>query len=152
VDTSLKSRALDYLQRHNVLTLATSGATGVWAAAVFYVNDGFTFYFLSSPTSRHSRNIAAQAMVAGTIQEDYRDWPEIKGVQLEGIAVQLAGAARLEAMRRYAAKFPLVGNLDKAPAAVIAALNKVVWYRLTPSRLYFIDNSRGFGHRDEITL
>jgi len=26
----------------------------------------------------------------------------------------------------------------------------VRWYRLEPQRLYFIDNSRGFGHRDEI--
>jgi hypothetical protein len=25
-------------------------------------------------------------------------------------------------------------------------------YRLEPTRVYFIDNARGFGHRDEIPL
>ncbi|APR05899.1 hypothetical protein [Thauera chlorobenzoica] len=37
---------LTYLQRHHVMTLATHGAGGPWAAAVFYVNDGADLYFL----------------------------------------------------------------------------------------------------------
>lgn len=152
MDTLQKERTLAYLQQHNVLTLATSGPEGLWAAAVFYVNVNFTLYFLSAPTSRHSQNIATQPAVAGTIQEDYRHWPDIKGVQLEGIAVRLQGEARLAAMRRYAAKFPVMANLQQAPAAIAQAFEQVAWYRLTPSRLYFIDNSRGFGHRDEIQL
>jgi hypothetical protein len=28
----------------------------------------------------------------------------------------------------------------------------VRWYRLVPERLCFIDNSRGFGHRDEFAI
>jgi hypothetical protein len=28
----------------------------------------------------------------------------------------------------------------------------VNWYRLRPERVYFIDNSKGFGQRDEIIL
>lgn len=148
----LRQPVLDYLHRHNVLTLATHGPAGLWAAAVFYVNDGFTFYFLSSPDSRHGQNMAAQPHVAGTVQADTGEWAEIKGVQLEGEVTRLEGAARLAAIRRYGAKFPIVGNLEHAPAAIVAAFNKVAWYRLTPSRLYFVDNSRGFGHRDEIPL
>ena len=30
-----------------------------------------------------------------------------------------------------------------------ADLAKIAWYRLLPTRMYFIDNSKGFGHRDE---
>ena len=61
---------------------ATRGPEGPWAAAVFYANTGFALYFLSSPTSRHGRNIGGNAKAAATIQEDYSDWREIKGIQL----------------------------------------------------------------------
>ena len=72
-DPGARGRALDYLAGHNVMTLATHGPEGPWAAAVFYVSDGFDLYFISSPGSRHSRNVAAQAAAAATVQEDYRD-------------------------------------------------------------------------------
>jgi uncharacterized protein YhbP (UPF0306 family) len=145
-----REAALDYLQRHNVLTLATTGPEGVWAAAVFYVNRGFTCYFLSAESSRHSRNIAQNPQVAATVQEDYGDWPDIKGVQMEGTVRLITGAERLAAIARYGAKFPVVGNLAAAPPEIIRAMQRVAWYRLEPTRLYFIDNSQGFGHREEI--
>lgn len=140
-----------YLQEHHVATLATSDAS-VWAAAVFYVNDGYTIYFLSSPTTRHCRNLARNARVALTIQEDYADWPEIKGVQLEGEASELSGSEELHARLLYGKKFPVVGKLAQAPAAIVKAMAKVRWYKVVPTRLYFIDNSAGFGRRDEVDL
>ena len=54
----LAVRVAQHLQSHHVATLATTGAQGVWAAAVFYVHDGWALYFLSSPTSRHCANLA----------------------------------------------------------------------------------------------
>ena len=149
---SLREKTLAYLQNHNIMTLATSGSEGLWAAAVFYVNDGFIFYFLSAPTTRHSQNIAAQPEVAATIQEDYKDWPEIKGVQLEGKARRIKGEEQAEAVARYGRKFPVVGNLAKAPAEIAKAMSKIAWYKVVPERLYFIDNSLGLGHRDEVPL
>jgi uncharacterized protein YhbP (UPF0306 family) len=143
VTTSPRDDALRYLQAHNVATLATTGAEGPWAAAVFYAHTGFTLYFLSSPTSRHGSNIGDGAEVAATIQEDYSDWREIKGIQLEGRAKRLEGAERAEAEARFGAKFPRL---------IARALRLVAWYELEPTRLYFVDNSRGFGHRDEIPL
>lgn len=134
------------------MTLATWGAEGPWAAAVFYANKDFDLYFLSAPTSRHSLNIEAHPGVAATIQEDYDDWPEIKGIQLEGQAQRVSGAEQAMAIAHYGLKFPVVGNLAQAPAEIIAAMSKIAWYKVTPSKLYFIDNSIGFGHRDEVPL
>ena len=145
-------RALHYLRQHHVVTLATSGSDGPWAAAVFYVSDGFTLYFLSSPTSRHCRNIARDPHVAATIQEDYADWPEIKGLQLDGIASNISGEDEARARALYGEKYPLVGKIAQAPSAIVKAMARVRWYRLVPQRLYFIDNSAGFGHRDELDL
>lgn len=141
-----------YLREHHVMTLASHGDEGVWAAAVFYANDGFAIYFLSSPTSRHCRNLAGNPRASAAVHEDYADWREIKGVQMEGIASVLSGEEKERARRLYGAKFPIVGKLEQAPASIVKALAKVRWYKLIPERLYFIDNSAGFGHRDEIDL
>lgn len=147
MNPSLKDKALDYIQAHNVMTLATSGTEGVWAAAVFYVSEGFSFYFLSAPTSRHAQIIAANPKIAVTIQTDTKVWTEIKGIQAEGEVVRLAGRAQAHAIGLYARKFPLILN---APPTIARALGKVAWYQFTPSQLYFIDNSAGFGQRDQV--
>jgi len=149
---ALREQVQRYLRERHVMTLANHGEEGVWAAAVFYANDGFTFYFLSSPASRHCRNLARSPRVSAAVHEDYADWREIKGVQLEGIAAVIAGEEEEKARRLYAEKFPVVGNLAQAPDSIVRALAKVRWYKLIPERLFFIDNSAGFGHRDEIDL
>lgn len=149
---SLRARVQGYLQQHHVATLATGGSEGIWAAAVFYVSDGTTLYFLSSPTSRHCQNLAHSARVAVTIQQDYADWPDIKGVQIEGVAGEIKGAEEDRARKLYGQKFAVVGKLAQAPAVIVKAMAKVRWYKVVPQRLYFIDNSAGFGHRDEVDL
>lgn len=148
----LHQRVAAYLREHHVMTLATHGSEGVWAAAVFYVADGFDLIFLSSPSSRHCRNLAQSPRVSAAVQEDYADWPEIKGIQLEGIARELGGEREREARRLYGEKFPLIRDLAQAPASIARAMNKVRWYEVLAERLYFIDNSAGFGHRDAIEL
>ena len=149
---TLNMRVQRYLQSHQVATLATYGHEGPWAAALFYVNDGSTLYFLSSPKSRHCLNLARDPRAAVTIQEDYSDWLEIKGIQIEGIVTEISGEEEDLARRLYGQKFPVVGLLAQAPAAVVKALAKVRWYRIVPVRLYFIDNSLGLGNRDELKL
>lgn len=148
--TAARDRALDYLAAHRVMTLATCGEAGPWAAGVFYVNDGFDLYFVSSPASRHSRDIAASAGAAATVHEDYAGWQEIKGVQLEGKVVEVAAAEEPRVRELYGRKFPLVGDPATAPAAIAAAFAKVRWYKLAATRVYFVDNSAGFGHRDQV--
>lgn len=143
-------KVIDYLSGHNVATLATFGAAGVWAAAVFYVNDGFTLYFLSSPDSRHCHDIGQNPQVAVTIQEDYSEWQEIRGVQIEGVALAISGEEEKRARRLYGEKYPVVGSIAQAPAAIVKALAGVAWYKVVTRRLFFIDNSVSLGHREEV--
>jgi uncharacterized protein len=145
-----RARALAYVQAHHVVTLATHGAGGAWAAAVFYANEGFTLYWLSAPASRHSVNLARTPRIAASIQEDYSDWPDIKGLQLEGDACEIGGDEAQRARELYGARYAVVRNLARAPASIVAAMAKVRWYRFVPERVYFIDNSVAFGHREEI--
>jgi uncharacterized protein YhbP (UPF0306 family) len=141
--------ALSYLANHQVMTLATSGPQGVWAAAVFYVNDGFELTFLSAGHTRHAQNMTAVPAVAATIQEDYRDWERIQGIQLEGRVSLLRDVSQETAVAHYLQKYPFLAKVDEK---MRLALTKVNWYLLQPERLYFIDNSLGLGHRDEIAL
>lgn len=137
----------DYLKVHQVVTLATHGPFGLWAAAVFYASEDFIFYFLSAPHTRHAQNLRHEPRAAGTIQDDEVSWQEVRGVQLEGPVQRLTGEDRRRAVAVYGRRFPFI---DRAPEDIQIALRAVDWYRLVPDRLYFIDNRRGFGHRDRI--
>jgi len=146
---TVREQALHYSQTHQVMTLATVGLDGVWATAVFYASQEFTFYFLSAAHTRHAQNFNHQSKIAATIQEDYRDWPDIKGIQLEGIVKQLSASAQAKALLQYNKKYPFLANAD---IQLKRALTKVNWYELKPTQLYFIDNGKGFGHRAEIVM
>lgn len=143
------SEIADYLADHHVMTLATQGEEGPWASAVFYAWVDGALVFLSSPDTRHARNLAGDSRCAASIQDDTGDWKAVKGIQLEGRVQRLDGEEAVRTRSAYAKKYPLVSPVAVMPTAIAEALAKVVWYRLRPEKLYFIDNSRGFGHRDE---
>ena len=145
---NLTAPAQDFLARHHVMTLATQGGDGPWAAALFYAADGDGLVFLSAPGSRHGRDLALQPRCAATIQGQEQDWSAIQGVQLEGLAAPVEGADRERARRLYADRFPFV-RPGHAPDAIVRALARVQWYRLRIDRLLFIDNSRGLGQRQQ---
>ncbi|GAB4269846.1 MAG: hypothetical protein Kow0080_13830 [Candidatus Promineifilaceae bacterium] len=146
MEAQLKAQVIAYLQVHQVMVLATHGELGVWATAVFYVSDGFDCYFLSAAHTRHAQNLAV-GWASAAIQEDYKDWQAIQGIQMEGSVQLLTGDDREKALRLYWQKFPFLAQ----PVPEIAtALEKVGWYRLRPLRLYFIDNTKGLGHREEL--
>ena len=144
-----RRQALDYLGRHTVLSLATYGREGVWSTAVFYANDEFDLYFLSASHTRHGQNLSESPRAAATIQENYADWPAIQGIQLEGDVHLLSGDEREMALALYLEKYAFLRQADPNLQAQLAKIN---WYQLSPERLYFIDNTLGFGHRDEIDL
>ena len=150
--TPLPEAVATFLAEHHVMTLATHGDDGPWAAAVFYAHDGGAFDFLSSPETRHARHLARDPRCAATIQPDVAEWARIRGVQLEGRVRELSGDDARLAHERYGRKFPLVADLASAPRAIALAFAKVRWYRLEADRLRFIDNRRGFGHRETVEL
>lgn len=140
------------LAAHHVMTLATCGPDGPWAAAVFYAHEGSALYFLSAPTTRHARDLARNARCAATIHHDVAAWQAVQGMQLEGRVAALDGVDARHAHAVYARKFPLVADLAAAPPEVAAAFARIRWYRLEATRALLIDNRRGFGHRDAFEL
>lgn len=145
---SLSPQVTAYLAQHHVATLATQGSEGPWAAAVFYVVAAGDLVFLSAPTTRHCRNLAADPRCSATIHAEVDDWRAIQGIQLEGRVSELLGSDRAQAEQRYVERFPFVRPAG-APLAIVRALARVSFYRLRVARLFFIDNGRGFGHREQ---
>jgi len=145
---------LDYLQSHNTLALSTIGEGLPYGATVFYLNLGFSIYFLTDPASRHGRNMAGNPAVAATIDEDYGNWLDIKGIQLEG-TVRAIGAIgeNGQLALAYGKKFPGVKDFLLSPWkldwSILQKITQVLFYELTPRRIYFINNAVSFGHRDE---
>jgi len=152
---TIKQQLLDYLKSHNTMTLATCAGDIPWAATVFFASDDIKLYFFSAPDSRHSQNLAANPRVAVTIQEDYKDWRKIKGIQLEGRVELVDGVLeKAKAMALYAIKFPDVIKLFTDPASGVfhKAFLKVKFYCVVPEKLFFIDNEQGFGKRQELLI
>lgn len=139
-----------FLADHNVINLATTGEDGPWASAVFYVYCDGLFYFLSSPHTRHCRNLALDSRVAATIQDEVEQWQKIKGVQLQGRVSRVAAEKTEAVIQLYSNRFPVTG-VD-APPEIARALDKIHWFQLVPTKMLLIDNAKGLGHRDEIDL
>jgi uncharacterized protein YhbP (UPF0306 family) len=154
----LRAVALAYLTNHNTVSLATVGPDGPWATSVFYVNLGFSLYFLSEPKTQHVQNVLVNPTVAATVNEDYRDWREIKGIQMAARCTEVTSKRELaRSLTAYVKKYPFVGQF-LSPGQLLSGMRvagrslDVRFYRVTPSRLLYLDNARGFSHREEIPL
>jgi uncharacterized protein len=151
----LRQHVGQYLEDRYTMALATHGTEGLWVAAVYYAGGLDGLYFLSSPGSRHGRNLHASPRVAATINEDEHDWRAIRGVQLEGMC-QLADspAVWLRGWRAYLAKFPVARDLfrGRAGAGVVSKVRNTRLYLVRPERVFYLDNRLGFGDRREIPL
>jgi hypothetical protein len=151
----LRRQILEYLETHNTMTIASCQRDVPWAAAVFYASDGFDLYFFSGARSRHGRNMAANASVSVAIHEDYRDWRSIHGIQLDGRAEQLQ-SSKLQTCfwTAYRRKFPFVDEFFRPGLSEVVQLKlaRIRLYRIVPSVIWYLDNSRAFGHRELLNV
>lgn len=153
----LEQKICCYLESCNTISLATAVGGIPHAAAVFYVNIGFNLYFLSNPKSRHGENLIQNPTVSGTINEDYSNWLQIKGIQLEGRVECIGGILKhARIVKAYVKKFPNVADFLISPhklgKGIVQKVSKVKFYQIWPSKIYFLDNSLGFGHREELDI
>ena len=154
---ALKKTIIAYMEIHNTLSLATQKDGAPHAATVFYVNTGFEIYFLSSPSTRHGEHLAHNPRVSATIDEDYSNWLLIKGIQLEGVVTGVGGIMENGRIAQaFVKKFPDVKDFlfspQKLGELIASKVSGVIFYKLTPERIFFIDNEKGFGKREELIL
>ena len=146
------------LEAHNTITLATCGDEKPWAASLFFASDKqLNLYFVSDHRTRHARDIESHPEASATVNADCGLWTEVKGLQIAGSVTVLSGIARLNALRCFLAKFADVRALfetpkDKDEETIAQRLKAAYMYRLRPSRIRLIDNSKWFGYKVEVEL
>ena len=93
---------------------------------------------------------------AGTINDDCTSWIEMKGVQLEGAIEPVDDLAELtRAATLYLRRFPFSAALWHGvmdPEQIARAPGVHGFFRLTPARLFFMDNEHAPGGREELPL
>jgi uncharacterized protein len=125
---------LDYLGSQKTLTLATSGSDGPWAATLTYVNDGPTIYVWTRPSSTTARHIEENPTTAFAIDEYTEDWRQTKGIQGRAGSRVVQGEEIARAADLFGQKYPQLRP---------GSTSTIVFFRLEPDSLEFIDNSRG---------
>jgi hypothetical protein len=144
--------------RHTTLSLATCYDNQAWSTDLFYASDdSCQLYFVSSGTTRHCQHIEGNPQVSVSISGEFADWGAIKGLQLDGVASVVSESDRDGVIETYLAKFPSLQKLYQAPEneqdrQVVARLLESHFYRISPKWVRLIDNSKGFGHKDETSF
>lgn len=137
---TVPQEVVDYLGAQKTLTLATTGLDGPWAATLTYVNDGPEIYIWTRPHSNTARHIDQNPSAAFAIDEYSEDWRQTKGVQGRGKCSPLTGEGIARAADLFGQKYPQL-----RPGSTSA----VIFFRIEPEVLEFIDNSRGTEEADE---
>ena len=136
------------LAAESTMILGTvDGNAVVSSAPLFYVfDDRLALYWLSASDSRHSLNIVDHPQASVAVCPGVWHWKEIRGVQMEGVALQLDDPAeRARVIGEYIARFKLGDEMS-------AAIDQSTVYKFRPLWVRYLDNSRGFGFKAETRL
>lgn len=143
MDIDLKKQIVQFMGKCRVCTIATVSPAGQPSAStVFFLNVGMDIYFNTGKDAEKVRNITGNHRVALVIQETGivpKSDQDIKGIQYVGIATIISDTETAGVPR---------GVLNRHKAFNSAMPEKSVIIKVTPTKVYLIDYSRGFRHRD----
>lgn len=149
MDQVLRTRILDLLDQHRVMTIATLRPDG-WpqATTVGYVNEGITLYFLCGLDSQKAKNLARDDRVSLTIDHDTPDIMAITGLSMAARATVVTDPAEAQKiLDMLPLKYP-----EQAPLPfAMPGPDDVRIFRVIPTIISVLDYAKGFGHTDLVT-
>lgn len=131
----------------STLVLATvDAASNSRSTPLFYLCEDLSFYWFSSPTSAHSKDLKHNQRAAASIYRPTLHWKQIRGLQMRG-SVSLVSDRLLRKVitASYCERFKLGPMLR-------VAITRSRLYVFQPDWIRYLDNSRRFGYRFELTL
>jgi len=150
-----REAALALIQDESTLTLATAGESGPWSAPVYFVCVNGSFYFFSSPQSRHIRQASDSGKAAASLFQPADSWQAIRGIQMSGTVERVdTMALSIKVIAVYLKRFSFTREFfPDNPTPDLAAFFsrfKARLYAFRPTAVYYIDNRFGFGTRQRI--
>jgi len=136
-----------FLKLESTMALATATAEGSGRVApLFYLaQEGLRLFWFSSPASEHSGNLERNRQAAVAVYHPTAEWKKIRGVQMRGsVSTITDDAARRAVAKAYAKRF----QLGKRFAGEIS---KCTLYCFQPEWVRYLDNSKRFGYRFELS-
>lgn len=130
-------RIIKFINKHHVLTLATSNANIPYCANCFYVysEDDNLLIFTSDFETKHIRDIVNQNIVAGSVVLETNVIGKIQGIQFQGKISEPKGEMLKKVKSKYLKRFP------------VAMLMKTTLWQVELTFLKFTDNRLGFGKK-----
>ena len=150
MDAALRTKILELLDEHRILSLATLRPDG-WpqATTVGYVSRGLTLWFMCGKDSQKAKNLAGDSRVSLTIDRDTTDPLAIRGLSMAARAFPVADEAMIrefllvELPKKYPEYIPMMSGLDISGVAV---------FELRPEVISVLDYSKGFAHTDQVIV
>jgi uncharacterized protein YhbP (UPF0306 family) len=134
-----KKKLLEYLESEALMSLATSDkSSNLWSASVYFANDeDLNFFFMSSSSTNHCKNIKINPNVSFTIA-DSRQWPQDEkfGIQVAGVCKHIYNVSEIiKIFKIWNKKFV------KKPAPTLKSIKlDSPFYRITPTKLKVFDS------------
>lgn len=136
---SEKIKILNFLAEQKLMSLATTDGKTLWSATVYFLFDHeLNFYFLSSPDTRHCKNIAKNTTVSLTVADSRQLPKDLKiGLQVSGNAKRVSSIANFKKIismwnKRFAGK-------TKLDYDTIMKAWKSRFYKIAPSEIQMFD-------------
>jgi nitroimidazol reductase NimA-like FMN-containing flavoprotein (pyridoxamine 5'-phosphate oxidase superfamily) len=132
-EKTLEDRAAAVIEANKYMTIATVDEAGhPWAAPVYFTPNGHTaFYWVSSPDSQHSENIARNPEVSIVIYDSSVAIGQAEAVYVRGQATQVPDDELPKAAELYASRYPELRKFSPEELHEPAALRL---YRATATK------------------
>ncbi len=150
MDKQTEQFILDILANHYFLTLATVRDDGYpQATTVAYANNGLKIYFLTGSECQKVHNLKRCNKISLTVDREYEDWHQIKGLSMGGIAAVLSEPDEIKkAIACLEAKFPQMHEWISA----IEDMSSYAFVEITPQVISVLNYAKGFGHTELISV
>ena len=145
MDKTIQKSIAGYLAAHRYMALASVDPDGRPVVHTMgYGSDGDTVYCATNRETRKVHNIKRNSNVALAVSEDYDEWGEIQGVQIQGKATFIHDEDEIKRVIAILAKnFPQFASLGPNP--------NIIFFKIEPVEGFFIDYKKGFGYRESVT-
>lgn len=153
MQNSSVENCLSLINTEKVMTIGTVSDKGAWSAPVYYYYSGKTFFFFSSLDSRHIKDgLNSEFLCAASVFEDHESFDKIKGVQMSGRILKAGiGTASSSAVAGYVKKFRIKICSSDAMRFLENQYHAKL-FKFVPEQIFLMDNSKGFGTKQEIEL